>query len=264
MSLNKTFQKVPRRKDEPGKGGFWRINPDHSDTLASAAFKRRNASMAESVIPSPPVKRIKTEPVDYIDFETYGNNSGKTITDDQTLNSSEWSEVLNGGSDFSWNTIMKQDIVIGGITIKTGDLFNGGHQGSCADNAAGPITSLSPPPSETNSDILLEAFLASDLSTELESPTESPDSQPLDFSLSGLNTKISIGQGWWSEESNTKGLGSPPRNSGLNTPPPSSPVHGETAELTHSWYQGKTDIDVEAMTDFDLDIQNMFSFSGLS
>ncbi|XP_028296853.1 forkhead box protein J1-B-like [Gouania willdenowi] len=28
LSLNKRFKKVPRQKDEPGRGGFWIINPE--------------------------------------------------------------------------------------------------------------------------------------------------------------------------------------------------------------------------------------------
>ncbi|XP_028296578.1 forkhead box protein J1-B-like, partial [Gouania willdenowi] len=28
LSLNKSFKKVPRQKDEPGRGGFWQINPE--------------------------------------------------------------------------------------------------------------------------------------------------------------------------------------------------------------------------------------------
>ncbi|ESO89273.1 hypothetical protein LOTGIDRAFT_69660, partial [Lottia gigantea] len=41
LSLNKCFEKVPRRKDEPGKGGFWRINPEFSDMLENGIFKKR-------------------------------------------------------------------------------------------------------------------------------------------------------------------------------------------------------------------------------
>ncbi|KAH0632092.1 hypothetical protein JD844_020155 [Phrynosoma platyrhinos] len=41
LSLNKRFQKVPRRKDEPGKGGFWQINPQYSNLFVNGVFQRR-------------------------------------------------------------------------------------------------------------------------------------------------------------------------------------------------------------------------------
>ncbi|KAF7227576.1 forkhead box protein J1-A-like [Nothobranchius furzeri] len=41
LSLNKCFIKVPRQKDEPGKGGFWKIDPQYADRLLSGAFKKR-------------------------------------------------------------------------------------------------------------------------------------------------------------------------------------------------------------------------------
>ncbi|XP_042293748.1 forkhead box protein J1-B-like [Sceloporus undulatus] len=41
LSLNKCFQKVPRRKDEPGKGGFWQINPLYADLFVDGVFQRR-------------------------------------------------------------------------------------------------------------------------------------------------------------------------------------------------------------------------------
>ncbi|XP_041077086.1 forkhead box protein J1-B-like isoform X1 [Polyodon spathula] len=41
LSLNKCFIKVPREKDEPGKGGFWKIDPQYADRLLSGAFKKR-------------------------------------------------------------------------------------------------------------------------------------------------------------------------------------------------------------------------------
>ncbi|NXL86976.1 FXJ1B protein, partial [Alectura lathami] len=41
LSLNKCFIKVPRGKDEPGKGGFWMINPQYADQLMNGTFKKR-------------------------------------------------------------------------------------------------------------------------------------------------------------------------------------------------------------------------------
>ncbi|XP_054167959.1 uncharacterized protein LOC128965317 isoform X2 [Oppia nitens] len=44
LSLNKCFIKIPRNKDEPGKGGFWRLDPVYADTLVDGVFKKRRPS----------------------------------------------------------------------------------------------------------------------------------------------------------------------------------------------------------------------------
>ncbi|TSK87494.1 Forkhead box protein J1-A [Bagarius yarrelli] len=41
LSLNKCFIKVPRQKDEPGKGGFWKIDPEYAERLLAGAYKKR-------------------------------------------------------------------------------------------------------------------------------------------------------------------------------------------------------------------------------
>uniref|UniRef100_T1J1S6 Fork-head domain-containing protein n=1 Tax=Strigamia maritima TaxID=126957 RepID=T1J1S6_STRMM len=46
LSLNKCFVKVARSKDEPGKGGFWRLDPAYADALVDGVFKKRRINGA--------------------------------------------------------------------------------------------------------------------------------------------------------------------------------------------------------------------------
>lgn len=41
LSLNRYFIKVPRSQEEPGKGSFWRIDPQSEAKLIEQAFRRR-------------------------------------------------------------------------------------------------------------------------------------------------------------------------------------------------------------------------------
>ncbi|XP_009941467.2 forkhead box protein J1 [Opisthocomus hoazin] len=41
LSLNKCFIKVPREKGEPGKGGFWKLDPQYADRLKNGTCKKR-------------------------------------------------------------------------------------------------------------------------------------------------------------------------------------------------------------------------------
>ncbi|XP_053911905.1 forkhead box protein J1-B-like [Cuculus canorus] len=41
LSSNKCFIKVPREKGKPGRGGFWKLDPQYADQLKSGAFKKQ-------------------------------------------------------------------------------------------------------------------------------------------------------------------------------------------------------------------------------
>lgn len=49
LSLNKCFRKVPRQKNEPGKGGFWEIDPQHADMFVNGVFKRKRINPPLSI-----------------------------------------------------------------------------------------------------------------------------------------------------------------------------------------------------------------------
>ncbi|UXI14709.1 hypothetical protein NH340_JMT00652 [Sarcoptes scabiei] len=48
LSLNKCFIKIARNKDEPGKGGFWKLDPVYADGLIDGIFKKRRANINHS------------------------------------------------------------------------------------------------------------------------------------------------------------------------------------------------------------------------
>ncbi|XP_076366202.1 uncharacterized protein LOC143255048 [Tachypleus tridentatus] len=48
LSLNKSFVKVPRSKDEPGKGGFWKLDPNYAKSLVDGVFKKRRSAQKQT------------------------------------------------------------------------------------------------------------------------------------------------------------------------------------------------------------------------
>ncbi|GIX88550.1 forkhead box protein J1 [Caerostris darwini] len=48
LSLNKCFIKIARSKDEPGKGGFWRLDPQFAENLVDGVFKKRRPAQRQA------------------------------------------------------------------------------------------------------------------------------------------------------------------------------------------------------------------------
>jgi hypothetical protein len=62
LSLNKCFVKIARTKEEPGKGGFWKLDPSYADSLIDGVFRKRKPSSKESSgDPTPRKKHRKRE-----------------------------------------------------------------------------------------------------------------------------------------------------------------------------------------------------------
>jgi forkhead box protein J1 len=164
LSLNKCFMKVPRRKDEPGKGGFWQIDPAHADLLENGIFKkRRNSSNRDYYAEN--IKRIKVEPVDEeYDYQERQHSrkqiAPKRKVPDLELPKSRPQQLNSLGSgdlsdsdenlpsallkgDFGWSSIFPAEIEVDGIKVKTEDILDEVDPAQCSS----PGLHLSPPPS---------------------------------------------------------------------------------------------------------------------
>ena len=281
---------MARRKDEPGKGGFWRINPEYSDMFVNGVFKKRRAGGGGPCTPTmhgsvayPPAKRIKLEPQDdddadegYLAAMAISNELSAETNEDLLTDSHDRDphhlqglhESLSDHrgvvkSDFNWNAIFHQDIEVSGVRIKTEDIIDA--QGNICDSRGSPlgveggdmespITALSPPASDSNSDVALEDLLNPDFNTDsLDNPLDLSTGGDLDLTITGHSLKA---PDWWAETLLSRGLMSPehPGSSGLNTPVAPSPVP-DTNEA-HPWAEQRS-LD-EAIASFDLDLQNLF------
>ncbi len=278
LSLNKCFQKVARRKDEPGKGGFWRINPEYSHMFVNGVFKKRRPGSGGYVTPpgmSPPAKRIKPEPADsdteegYLAAMAISNEMGAGYANpwDSGVHSHSSAQGTYNGmfsdhsdlvkSDFNWNAIFHQDIDVSGVRVKTEEIIDGGIGDQVGMES--PITALSPPASPTgSSDPGLDDLLGSlPGGGDLDCPLDLSTGGELDLTITGTSLKA---PDWWSGSVRGMGVGSAAGSrSGLSTPVAPSPV--PEPDDPHPWAEPRS-LD-QAM--FDLDLQNLFeddSFSG--
>lgn len=246
LSLNKCFQKVPRRKDEPGKGGFWRINPEYNDMIENGIFKKRRNSRETPCLP--PTKKIKREEED--DFSSCSKAGKKEGL--VHFGNHEDQDHLKG--DFNWTSILNQDIEIGGVRVKTEDLLDSND--SC-DSA--PMVAMSPPSSECNSDdfTIEDLFSQTELSND-QSPIDFVTNDPLDLTINGHHIEVPQ---WWEQSLNLSGnLKSDPEHnkSGLNTPIAPSPAPEDHTDTEHPW----------AMNGFDdigdaFDVDNLFDLENI-
>ncbi|XP_046569399.1 forkhead box protein J1-B-like [Haliotis rubra] len=252
LSLNKCFEKVPRRKDEPGKGGFWRLNPEYSDMIENGIFKKRRGS--RDSCPAPPAKKIKKEedPYSFLHDNNKNQREDKLLSNGSVIHFScqdedeEEDPALKG--DFNWTSILSQDIEIAGIKIKTEQLLND-------DSDAGPLIAMSPPSSETNSDDLgLDDLLSQTDLVNSDFALDFTNNCPLDLTVSGTGIKA---PDWW--EVGVNGRSSLTDIANTNDSRLSTPVHQPGYEDHISWDDGPSVADIASAFDVDnlFDIENI-------
>lgn len=127
LSLNKCFVKVARNKNEPGKGGFWKIDPAYADMFVDGVFKRRRGVNTQKPSKKSSSKQCKkttskrsadclTSPLDD-DNEPCDRKKYKPVKikierdDDDDFFSEEEVAPFSGGikEEFSWMTVLTND-----------------------------------------------------------------------------------------------------------------------------------------------------------
>ncbi|XP_075160090.1 forkhead box K isoform X2 [Haematobia irritans] len=75
LSLNRYFIKVARSQDEPGKGSFWRIDPDSGAKLIDHSYKKRRQRSSQGF--RPPYGMPRSAPVSPSHMEEYSADNSR-------------------------------------------------------------------------------------------------------------------------------------------------------------------------------------------
>ncbi|XP_010872379.1 forkhead box protein J1-A [Esox lucius] len=144
LSLNKCFIKVPRQKDEPGKGGFWKIDPQYAERLLNGAYKKRRM---------PPVQinpalqnRLKAgpQPLPRSFWNSTGGQSGLCINPEAQQLLMEFEEAT--GADQNWDPHLAEGTMLGAWPAGKG---GPGHK-----RKLGPRTAMAKVPRRSSSPLL--------------------------------------------------------------------------------------------------------------
>ena len=95
LSLNKSFLKVPRSKDEPGKGGFWCLDPEYAESVLDGGFKKRRSNK----VTSPPMTKSKRTKGNFSNVVQNNEKSSKSSKPDNADNSHLPSQFAIASSD---------------------------------------------------------------------------------------------------------------------------------------------------------------------
>ncbi|GFS65596.1 forkhead box protein K1 [Trichonephila inaurata madagascariensis] len=96
LSLNRYFVKVPRSQEEPGKGSFWRIDPQSEAKLIEQAFRKRRQRGVPCFRP-PPYGGLASRSAPA--SPTHGGMSGLVTPDSLSREPSPVSEMLTQESE---------------------------------------------------------------------------------------------------------------------------------------------------------------------
>lgn len=253
LSLNKCFQKVPRRKDEPGKGGFWKVNPEYIDQIENGILKKRkhndtngtsSGSGGGSYIPA------KRNLPDIGDRQS----DGSSLPPGPDWEGNKAAEMLSNvvhlpqnddiANEFNLNLLFDQDILVGDVKVKTETIID-------EEVDYGSLMALSPPQSDGSNpdDISMNNFFCSNIINYTNNP--------LDLTVKGTGMRP-----WWNNTDicgnslnlsaetrdllNVTMFGMAEGSDGLNTPESNSPI----LENQHPWAEKRNQA-VDIVSDFD-------------
>ncbi|XP_022055715.1 forkhead box protein J1-A [Acanthochromis polyacanthus] len=144
LSLNKCFIKVPRQKDEPGKGGFWKIDPQYAERLLSGAYKKRRMPPVQINPALQSRLRVNLQPQSRGPCSPTGGQISLCINPESQRLLREFEEAT--GADQNWDPHLAEGTMLGSWPVVRG---RGGHkrkqsQGSRNGASKAPRRSSSP------------------------------------------------------------------------------------------------------------------------
>lgn len=226
--------------------------------IENGIFKKRRNSRDACL---PPSKKVKHDDEDSNEslsdhFMFSGLPSKKNFNQSDILNFSHEDDSLKG--DFNWQSILNQDIEIGGVRVKTEDLID-----TSDPSLDSPTGGMSPHSSESDDNFSIEDLFANtDLSNNSETPIDfTTENDPLDLTLTGQQIRQPE---WWEGSINLGNrIKHEPDAAGLHTPihVSASPVLVQAPEdpVLHPWAEHGGYADIGQA----FDVDNLFDIGNI-